>query len=317
MKKIPTLPKKQFLDILKQRENEDLGVIEAIEKIFLKKRGYVFKMPKAGSAVILLLTGGLDSVVLWHILMDMYKLTVYPLYVAGRRDPIHALDPQLRSIRYYTKLFEKKFPKYFKKPYILNHGWGSIHLIKKTNSFALKNPEFLLDHANVMGEITTETSGLMADVAFLAVDYSQLLAAQKNIQVETIFCAVAPSDGIVVKNQSMTSMRATMLDICSATNNFSLQFTTPFFEKSLGLFIEKSDLIALTKKLHLPVHKTWSCYDSRTLHCGECLGCRGRKHYFKIAKKRDKTLYKKDIIEKYFPVKRVQSKLASLYKKST
>jgi len=58
---------------------ENLEAIQTIENFFIKKRGYIFKMPSPKKPVILLLSGGLDSIISWALLMEIYQLVVHPL----------------------------------------------------------------------------------------------------------------------------------------------------------------------------------------------------------------------------------------------
>jgi tRNA(Ile)-lysidine synthase TilS/MesJ len=64
---------------LKERKYEDVTTIRSLESLLLKKRGYIFRMPKPGKSVILLLSGGLDSITCWGMLMEEFKLNVYPI----------------------------------------------------------------------------------------------------------------------------------------------------------------------------------------------------------------------------------------------
>ena len=50
--------KKRAETIFEKNKNEDSDLIEKIEKIFLKRKKVVFKKPKKGESVILLLSGG-------------------------------------------------------------------------------------------------------------------------------------------------------------------------------------------------------------------------------------------------------------------
>lgn len=62
----------------REKINEDLMLLESLDEIFKKKRGYIVKMPKEGSSVVSCFSGGQDSVANIGILLKEYKLNVYP-----------------------------------------------------------------------------------------------------------------------------------------------------------------------------------------------------------------------------------------------
>src|SRR5690606_1306906 len=127
----------KIASLLAEREFEDVELINDIERIFLKKRGYVFKMPKPGTPVILLLSGGLDSIAIWFLLLKKYRLNVYPLTLS--RKPWNFLNGQQRSLDYYSKIFKKQFPKLFHQSFVVRHHASYFHFskllarLKKTN----------------------------------------------------------------------------------------------------------------------------------------------------------------------------------------
>jgi 7-cyano-7-deazaguanine synthase len=54
---------------------------------------------------------------------------------------------------------------------------------------------------------------------------------------------------------------------------------------------DKEDIVSIGFKLEVPLDKTFSCYVSQGLHCGECLACALRKEGFYWANIEDKTKY--------------------------
>jgi len=59
----------------------------------------------------------------------------------------------------------------------------------------------------------------------------------------------------------------------------------PFTYKS------KADIVALGRKLNVPLNLTWSCYVGGDVHCGRCGTCIERKEAFKLAGVIDPTKY--------------------------
>ena len=60
--------------------------IKIYEQLLKKKRGYISRIEK-GSPVVLLVSGGLDSMVTYARLLKDFELTIYPLYISrGQRN---------------------------------------------------------------------------------------------------------------------------------------------------------------------------------------------------------------------------------------
>lgn len=289
---LPKISKKEFWKRLKKKPNENIEIIKAVEKILIKKRGYVFRMPKPKSPVVLLLSGGLDSTAMWAILMKDCNLNVYPLFLQRKKRLLQKISPHSRSVNYYASLFKNKFPNNYRQPYIANFNFPQSKIAQNTLSFSKNNSKFILEHFNpVVDQLIIEPSGLMSVLGFVALDYARSLFAKKGLKINTIFSANMPIDGITVKSQTLTSLRSSMLGMCCSLNDFSLQYTSLALEKELGIFCQKSDLIRWAHQKKIPLEKTKSCDYYRYFHCGECLGCRQRKLEFQQARVIDKTFY--------------------------
>jgi len=66
---------------IQDKENEDLELLEILERILIRKRGYVIKIPPRGSNVVACMSGGLDSTINLAILMEEFGLKVYPFFI--------------------------------------------------------------------------------------------------------------------------------------------------------------------------------------------------------------------------------------------
>ena len=99
---------KDFKKLIKSRKYEDLTAIQTVEKFFLKKRGYIFKVPKPGTPVVLLVSGGIDSTVAWHYLTFVKKLDVYPVYLhRGTK----RWKKEKKAVDYFTRFYREIFPR--------------------------------------------------------------------------------------------------------------------------------------------------------------------------------------------------------------
>lgn len=280
-----------FVKNLKSRKLENLIVIDQIERLLKKQRGYVFKMPKKGSSVVLLLSGGLDSITAWGILMKEFGLHVYPLsFDRGEKRAFR----EKASIDYFSKFYQKRFPNLYHKPVRLSFGLEDVKIPIEKSLEAI-HPEVLVK--NFKGDaklIDINISlGSFLLLPIYAKIYAEFLYLTKNLDVHTIFCSVTLSDGLLVPHQTFTSLRTIMFHLCSTTRDYSWQFASAVFEKEVGLYHDKSDLVEWADKNRIPLEKTWSCYHATKYQCGgsDCQTCIVRRDAFKLANVVDKTVY--------------------------
>jgi 7-cyano-7-deazaguanine synthase len=252
---------------LKVKKFEDLRVLKTIESILIKKRGYVFKMPEFKAKCIILATGGLDSVITTFILLKYFHLSLFPLFIDwGQKNLIQ----EKKAFRFFVRFFQTKFLHLYHPPkYITSHIPAKELFNTQNDVVTLRNTTFT-NHA---------------------VAYAKYLEETKKVNIRTIFLNTVATDSILCPDTSLTAIRSTNLNICLNEGDFSWQITSLAIEKELGLYLNKEDLIPLVIKSHVPLEKTWSCYQSGKTQCGECFTCWGRKNGFKLAKVKDKTPY--------------------------
>ncbi len=301
---LSTISTHEFWIRLQNRTYEDITAIKSVESYFQKIRGYVVTVPKPGKNIILLTSGGLDSTIVWYLLMKQFRLIVYPLFIGS--NPLH---PQRRSLYFFSGLFKKEFGRLYRPPFIM-----SQHLIAKKIDTLTKtkniHPKILLDIASAENQAwgMPHMAGLNALTPISALLYSKYLLITKNLAIHTIVCAVAAGDGTVVKSQTFSFLRTTMFFLSQFFQDRKLQFFSLLLDKNLGYFIEKAQLIHIGARLGLPIHKTYSCYAGKIFHCGKCLGCCARKYEFSKANVADKTIYWDTITRKIRSMKmRVRS----------
>jgi len=293
MVKIQKISKKEFWHRLGKRNLEDIEAIKLIEKFLIGKRRYIFKMPKPNTPVVLLVSGGLDSTITWGLLMDKFRLKVYPLFF---KRGINRWKKESKALDYFANLYKKRYPEYFYPPLKIsvNLPVPEFELLLKKENF---HPNFILESIKDIDNL--EDLDILPQTVqpylypFLGLNYAAVIWQTKNIKIDTIFNSVLPGDGTVVYSQTFTALRSTLLSFCLATNNFNWQFASPVFEKEIGFWLEKSDLIKIGNHLNLPLEKTWSCYGEGKYQCGKCLTCYSRKFEFKKAGIVDKTIYQK------------------------
>jgi 7-cyano-7-deazaguanine synthase in queuosine biosynthesis len=265
----------------KKRKFEDLTVIKSIESIFLKKRKSIFQLPKPGTEVILLVSGGLDSILSWGLLMDSYKLKVYPLFLnKGEK----RASQEEKSVDFFSQYYAKKYPALYVQP-----EKQTIFLPTPFDNLSIYNKKVTKDFSP-----TTTTNiflGSPGIVPLFALLHARYLELTTTIKIRTIFSSVMMGDGTVCPSQSLTSLRTINLAMCTFTGDYSWQFTSASVEPILQNFFEKKDLIKWATEKNIPMEHTWSCYRGLKHQCGVCLACNARMYEFKRAKVKDPTIY--------------------------
>jgi 7-cyano-7-deazaguanine synthase in queuosine biosynthesis len=285
----------KFKKIL-SRPYEDTMVIKEIESILSHKRGYVIRIPKPGSDVIHLVSGGLDSIVTWAILMEDYKLRVHPISIKTWQGK-H--ESERKSIKFYSKLFKERYPGLYVDPFEITYP-SSPPEIKQRLTKNLKdnvNPEVLKKSYDQKTNsfILTRKFLYPAFVTFPAARAALFFEMQRNTKIRIISESILPSDGEFNESQTLTSLRGAMIAMCTFTNDYSWQIFSPCFEKEIPSLYFKKDLIRWANKHKLPLEHTYSCLMNYKHNCGECLNCNVRKNAFAEAHVKDNTPYENNI----------------------
>ena len=249
-------------------------------------------MPPKGSDVIHLVSGGIDSIVSWAILMEEYGLKVHPVCInTGQKR--HAQE--LKSIKYFSNLFKKRYPKLYIDPFNLTFPMSApeISASLRGNLSKTIDPQVLKDNFDPTTNTVTLTRKYLFPAFF---PYPAALAAlffelQRNIKIRTIFCSILPTDGVYNSSQTLTSIMTASFSLCAFTNDYTWQVMSVCFEKKLGLFLNKSDLIKWADKRNISIDRAYSCLKGTEFHCGECIVCLFRKESFIKAGVKDKTVY--------------------------
>jgi len=258
---------KEINSHLKNVNFEDIKVINQIEKIFIRKRGYVFKIPRPNSPIVLLMSGGLDSVVMVSILINEFRLRIFPMFVNWGQNNY---KKEKEALNFFSTYYFKKYPRYFNRP--------------KEIKFMIPSEEINMG----VKDIVILRNAMFAN---LGVEYASYLNEKYNLPINTIFCSSVSTDGILVPDSTLTSIRSNNLNICLNEGNFNWQYTSIALERSMGLYFSKEYLIKYSLDKNIPLEKTWSCYRKTKLHCGKCLPCQGRKDAFLKSGVEDLTVY--------------------------
>ncbi len=287
-----TISRSQFLSHLKSRALEDISVIHTIEKSLQKKRGHIFRRPKTGAPVILLLSGGIDSITSWGVLLQEYGYHVYPIsFDRGEK----RVSKEKASIEHYATLYQKRFPRLFHAPMRVQLGVERLTIPIQQFTHDV-HPEILLDayaRKNPEGSLNVSMGSYLLLPVYAKL-YAEYLLYTQNIRVRSIFCGVIVEDGLIIPHQTFTALRSVMYYLCTATGDFDWQFSSVFFEKETGMYWAKSDVVQWAHSHRIPLAYAWSCYHSGRYQCGgtDCITCRARRNAFETAGVLDETRYK-------------------------
>lgn len=285
---LQTISKKQIFNELKQNELEDLDLLKNTERLLVKKRGYIFKIPPQKTPVISFMSGGLDTTTVTAILLEEYKLTVYPVFFNRH---IENSKKVKKSVEFFADYFGQKYPDSFKPLQILDLKFPpkqieEVILLTDSDNTKLKR------HSHQRRGIPFQPSLYM----YHSLIYSYYLAETQNTQIKTIFGSWLKSNGFWHVYETLTSLRLLMLELCLMTKDFTWQFTSLPIEKELGFFYGKDFLIKWGFHHKLPLEKTWTCLHNKSVQCGQCSTCLGRQRGFSSAGIIDKTKYAKTFI---------------------
>lgn len=265
--------KANFEKLICDRKLERIDLIKSIESILIKQRGFVFQMPPPGSAIVASLSGGADSIISTAILMEDYKLKVYPYYV---RRGARAQKFEEESVDYFSIYFRSKYPSLYQ------------NLIKLDVPIPAREVKNHLPLAIRSGFGYPLRNSLLLS---LGVQYASSLQISENECTHTVFSSIVSSDADQTMHSTLTALRSLMLHVCTDMGNWQWQIASLAMEPYIGNYFDKDILLKRAIQLGLPLEKTRTCIESSRLHCGICPSCSDRKRAFKETCIEDKTEY--------------------------
>ncbi len=261
---------------------EDRYALSRLNEILENRRGSPFTVPDRGTHVVLLLSGGMDSILFWGYCMDILGLHIHPIHIIKNAS-------ERKAVALFSQIYRTKFSGYFHNPVFKRYDW--TFGFRETKGLEM-NPAVLLENTNKASgasDIVNNPSRL-GIFSFIGWEYALLLRYSKKIRIDTILTAIMPDDSLRDRSATLTALRSTNVALCTALTDYSWQFSGPL-EKSAGLHITKKQLVRFAVKRGIPLHLTWSCHGSERNHCGKCGSCMGRKTLLRSMGIPDKTAY--------------------------
>jgi len=267
-----------------KRRVEDLTVINAIEKVFKEKRGYIIKKPKPNEPVLACMSGGLDSICNITVLLEELKVQVYPFFL-DREQTNYKYEKA--SVMFFNKYFKKRYPD-------LYHDVLEIKLVSPAWAYKdmLRDTHKMKDNLIYRHDVAYPARN---SIIFLTgMDYGYALQS-RGIFPKTVFGATLSSDFLY--HSSLTSIRITNLLMCNVTGDWDWQYISIPIEKEFANGYDKDVYVKFNTEKNIPLEKTRSCPKKSKIQCGTCLPCWDRRMAFKKIGIKDKTPYLKSLKE--------------------
>jgi 7-cyano-7-deazaguanine synthase len=220
------------------------------------------------SLAIVILSGGLDSVVLAHFL---------------RREN-H--DLHLLSFDYGQRHFkELEYSRRAATRLQARHDIVDIRAVGALlGGSALTDASIAVPHGHYAAPSMAITIVPNRNAIFLTIAYGVAVAQSAQI----VATAVHSGDHFIYPDcraeflESFEKMQRLAVAGCGDEN---LKLCAPFADKS------KSEIVEIGAQLDVPFGETWSCYEGGAIHCGQCGTCVERKEAFVCADVVDPTEY--------------------------
>lgn len=278
--------------LYKSENKTNRTILKLTDKMLIKKRGYVSSPLRKDDSVVLLLSGGLDSIGLWFMLMKKYQINVYPLYIKVG----NSHNPEYRSIKYYEKIFKKLFPLNCKDvvSYYTAAPFFKLNKLKKSKSLridlsSILNSLVYSPKKKGYTPILNGWQGRAGTMIYTAMDYCMKLRWEDHKKIHKIVYGLMPEDEIFPYSE-LASFRLLNLALCSSSRDNTWEVLTSM-DISPRHIITKRVLVEYAHANGIALFETWSCVRLKNVHCGECFNCLTRKNAFKDGHIIDMTKY--------------------------
>ena len=220
------------------------------------------------SLAISIVSGGLDSVVMAHLLQSEGHDLHLVSFDYGQRH-----KKELEYSRRCAKRLNAKHD------VIDLRGVGAV-----LGGSALTDDSIAVPHGHYAAPSMAITIVPNRNAIFLTIAYG--VAVAQNAQI--VATAVHAGDHFIYPDcrpdfiSKFDEMQRVAVEGCGDAN---LKLLAPFVQKT------KSEIVKIGANLNVPFVETWSCYEGKEIHCGQCGTCVERKEAFELASVSDPTEY--------------------------
>ena len=266
----------EILKIVKENQNNFDTNKNKIEEILIKERGYIVQINKNDS-VVLLVSGGLDSIITMAYIVEKFDVNVYPLFIKrGAR----AEKKELESAQYYVEFYQERYGSKIKNLFILNDEDIPAKQLKR---------DFPQERIKAIGHPLRNST-----LQNYAVMYATYVNAKYNENVRTVLTG-SVGDDTTCPELSILSLRSQTLNVCINLGDWNWQITSPLIDLELTpKTIFKRDLILWAREKGISLSKTRTCVSDSEISDGTCNECRRRLKVFRELGLKDEIEYLSD-----------------------
>lgn len=260
-------------------------------KGFLKKKANrnIEKLPTKGTKVLLLVSGGFDSIALWFYLINHYQYEVYPLYCVDKKN---RRSNEEKAVDYYSKLLHERFPSNShavkKVPINTKFTFRSTPMDKVNPLDILAAHLFLSDKGSIQNTLLSTPFRLLH---YIIAAHNALMEAKyhNGTDIQAIFVGFVGNDK-VTRESTLSVVMTINLFVSLVLGEYGYRFIAPI-DKSLKFYLTKEDLARYALRHDFDIYKTWSCDSGSPKQCGFCISCSTRRQTFKNIDVTDQTPY--------------------------
>ncbi len=281
-----------FERVQSKNNQENARILHKLNEILEIKRKVIFRIPRENTPIVLLMSGGLDSICLWQLLLDKFRLQVYPLYF---KNETRLVAGEEKSIHYFSRYFGNKYPKLSKTLVIKNFNLPTRSIVGLNRANAdlfdvIEKIQYVKNKGLVY--FKTNITNFYFSSFFVYLVYQYLLELKRlGITIDNIFAATV-KDECQNSDRTLSIFRLINLTFSMLLNNDRLQYTSFPLEKATHRYSHKKQLVTFSIKHNIPLEQTWSCTRSQSIHCGKCVNCVLRRNVFATLRYQDKTIYR-------------------------
>jgi 7-cyano-7-deazaguanine synthase len=217
--------------------------------------------------VVVLLSGGMDSATLAALqIKEGVQVAGLSVYYGQRhaKELEHAKElARILGLEHYTKV-----------------DLSSLLPLLAGPESSLTNPQVKVPLGHYAEESMKATVVPNRNMIMLSVAIGWAVTLNYN----AVAFAAHAGDHAIYPDCRSEFVRAMMI-VASIANYQPIDIISPF------LAMGKHDIVSLGEILGVPWEQTWSCYQGRKYHCGQCGTCTERKEAFSLAGIVDPTIY--------------------------